>query len=266
MQATRSCSAILFQKTQSCGEKFDRILSTRFATVTVYPQVPLGIRYDLFTGQIAHVFVADSRKTGKEKQVAVVFVFGTLQSCRLKNPQFLLAEKGSRFRRSGIAVKCERIPRHKTVVERNFHHVIIPTIHVATYASRLRTADSFQIDVVLLDERLFQFEQRNMVEVVLVFQKGTKMTQYRPIAPPGTFRAIYADTFEKIIRVMFENLRKGPVSFSHTQPDVLDLFSRDVSIVIANRLIVFADLDADIVQMAVDAFRLDALAFDPSLL
>ena len=265
MQATRSCSAILFQKTQSCGEKFDRILSTRFATVTVYPQVPLGIRYDLFTGQIAHVFVADSRKTGKEKQVAVVFVFGTLQSCRLKNPQFLLAEKGSRFRRSGIAVKCERIPRHKTVVERNFHHVI-PTIHVATYASRLRTADSFQIDVILLDERLFQFEQRNMVEVVLVFQKGTKMTQYRPIAPPGTFRAIYADMFEKIIRVMFENLRKGPVSFSHTQPDVLDLFSRDVSIVIANRLIVFADLDADIVQMAVDAFRLDALAFDPSLL
>lgn len=232
----------------------------------MYPQVPLGVWYDLFASQIAHVFVADSRKTGKEKQVAVVFVFGTLQSCRLKNPQFLLAEKGSRFRRSGIAVKCERIPRHKTVVERNFHHVIIPTIHVATYASRLRTADSFQIDVVLLDERLFQFEQRNMVEVVLVFQKGPEMTQHRPIAPPGTFRAIYADTFEKIIRVMFENLRKGPVSFSHTQPDVLDLFSRDVGIVIANRLIVFADLDADIVQMAVDAFRLDALAFDPSLL
>ena len=227
----------------------------------MYPQVPLGIRYDLFTGQIAHVFVADFRKTGKEKQVAVVFVFGTLQSRRLKNPQFLLAEKGSRFRRA----KCERIPRHKTVVERNFHHVI-PTIHVATYASRLQMADSFQIDVVLLDERLFQFEQRNMVEVVLVFQKGPEMTQHRPIAPPGTFRAIYADTFEKIIRVMFENLHKGPVSFSHTQPDVLDLFSRDVSIVIANRLIVFADLDADIVQMAVDAFRLDALAFDPSLL
>ena len=227
----------------------------------MYPQVPLGIRYDLFTGQIAHVFVADFRKTGKEKQVAVVFVFGTLQSRRLKNPQFLLAEKGSRFRRA----KCERIPRHKTVVERNFHHVI-PTIHVATYASRLQMADSFQIDVVLLDERLFQFEQRNMVEVVLVFQKGPEMPEHRPIAPPGTFRAIYADTFEKIIRVMFENIHKSPVSFAHTQPGILDLFSRDVGIVIANRLIVFADLDADIVQMAVDAFRLDALAFDPSLL
>ena len=63
---------------------------------------------------------------------------------------------------------------------------------------------SFQIDVVLLDERLFQFEQRNMVEVVLVFQKGSEMPEHRPIAPPGTFRAIYADTFEKIIRVMFE--------------------------------------------------------------
>ena len=251
MQATRSCSAILFQKTQSCGEKFDRILSTRFAAVTVYPQVPLGIRYDLFTGQIAHVFVADFRKTGKEKQVAVVFVFGTLQSCR----------------RSGIAVKCERIPRHKTVVERNFHHVIIPTIHVATYASRLRTADSFQIDVVLLDERLFQFEQRNMVEVVLVFQKGPEMTQHRPIAPPGTFRAIYADTFEKIIRVMFENLRKSPRYRSPIPSQTfLTFFGRDVGIVIANRPIMFADLDADIVQMAVDAFRLDALAFDPSLL
>ena len=65
---------------------------------------------------------------------------------------------------------------------------------------------------------------------------------------------------------MFENIHKSPVSFAHTQPGILDLFSRDVGIVIANRLIVFADLDADIVQMAVDAFRLDALAFDPSLL
>ena len=228
----------------------------------MYPQVPLGIRYDLFTGQIAHVFVADFRKTGKEKQVAVVFVFGTLQSRRLKNPQFLLAEKGSRFRRA----KCERIPRHKTVVERNFHHVI-PTIHVATYASRLQMADSFQIDVVLLDERLFQFEQRNMVEVVLVFQKGPEMPEHRPIAPPGTFRAIYADTFEKIIRVMFENLRKSPRYRSPIPSQTfLTIFGRDVGIVIANRPIMFADLDADIVQMAVDAFRLDALAFDPSLL
>ena len=224
--------------------------------------MPLRVRYDLFTGQIAHVFVADFRKTGKEKQVAVVFVFGTLQSRRLKNPQFLLAEKGSRFRRA----KCERIPRHKTVVERNFHHVI-PTIHVATYASRLQMADSFQIDVVLLDERLFQFEQRNMVEVVLVFQKGSEMPEHRPIAPPGTFRAIYADTFEKIIRVMFENLRKSPRYRSPIPSQTfLTFFGRDVGIVIANRPIMFADLDADIVQMAVDAFRLDALAFDPSLL
>lgn len=228
----------------------------------MYPQVPLGIRYDLFTGQIAHVFVADFRKTGKERQVAVVFVFGTLQSRRLKNPQFLLAEKGSRFRRA----KCERIPRHKTVVERNFHHVI-PTIHVATYASRLQMADSFQIDVILLDERLFQFEQRNMVEVVLVFQKGPEMPEHRPIAPPGTFRAIYADTFEKIIRVMFENLRKSPRYRSPIPSQTfLTFFGRDVGIVIANRPIMFADLDADIVRMAVDAFRLDALAFDPSLL
>ena len=232
----------------------------------MYPQVPLGIRYDLFTGQIAHVFVADFRKTGKEKQVAVVFVFGTPQSCCLKNPQFLLAEKGSRFRRSGITVESERIPRHKTVVERNFHHVI-PTIHVATYASRLQMADSFQIDVVLLDERLFQFEQRNMVEVVLVFQKGPEMPEHRPIAPPGTFRAIYADTFEKIISVMFENLRKSPRYRSPIPSQTfLTFFGRDVGIVIANRPIMFADLDADIVQMAVDAFRLDALAFDPSLL
>lgn len=84
MQAVTELFRDIFQKTQSCREKFDHIFSSRLATVTVYPQVPLRVRYDLFTGQIAHVFVADSRKTGKEKQVAVVFVFGTLQSCRLK--------------------------------------------------------------------------------------------------------------------------------------------------------------------------------------
>ncbi len=128
-------------------------------------------------------------------------------------------------------------------------------------------ADSFQIDVVLLDERLFQFEQRNIVEVVLVFQKGPEMTQHRPIASPGTFRAIYADTFEKIIRVMFENLRKSPRYRSPIPSQTfLTFFGRDVGIVIANRPIMFADLNADIVRMTVDAFRLDALAFDPSLL
>ena len=65
---------------------------------------------------------------------------------------------------------------------------------------------------------------------------------------------------------MFENIHKSPVSFAHTQPGILDLFSRDVGIVIANRPIMFADQNADIVRMTVDAFRLDALAFDPSLL
>lgn len=85
MQAVTELFRDIFQKTQSRREKFDHIFSTRLAAVTVYPQVPLRVRYDLFTGQIAHVFVADSRKTGKKKQVAVVFVFGTLQSCRLKS-------------------------------------------------------------------------------------------------------------------------------------------------------------------------------------
>ena len=106
-----------------------------------------------------------------------------------------------------------------------------------------------------------------MVEVVLVFQKGSEMTQHRPIAPPGTFRAIYADTFEKIIRVMFENIRKSPRYRSPIPSQTfLTFFDRDVGIVIANRPIMFADLNADIVRMTVDAFRLDALAFDPSLL
>lgn len=143
MQAVTELFRDIFQKTQSRREKFDHIFSTRLATVTVYPQVPLGVRYDLFTGQIAHVFVADSRKTGKEKQVAVVFVFGILQSCRLKNPQFLLAEKSSRFLRSGITVESERITRHKTVVERNFHHVV-QTIYVAACAARLQWQTVFK--------------------------------------------------------------------------------------------------------------------------
>ena len=106
-----------------------------------------------------------------------------------------------------------------------------------------------------------------MVEVVLVFQKGPEMPEHRPIAPPGTSRAIYADTFEKIIRVMFENLRKSPRYRSPIPSQTfLTFFGRDVGIVIANRPIMFADLNADIVRMTVDAFRLDALAFDPSLL
>ena len=87
------------------------------------------------------------------------------------------------------------------------------------------------------------------------------MAERRPITPPGAFRAIYADTFEKIIRVMFENIYKSPVLFAHTQIGVLDLFGRNVGIVVANRLIVFADLNTDIIQMTIDALRLDAFAF-----
>ncbi|MBS5556831.1 MAG: hypothetical protein KHX27_10560 [Alistipes sp.] len=59
------------------------------------------------------------------------------------------------------------------------------------------------------------------------------------------------------MRLMFENL----LLFAHTQIGVLSLFGHDVGIVVANRLIVFADLNTDIIQIMVDALRLDAFAF-----
>lgn len=61
---------------------------------------------------------------------------------------------------------------------------------------------------------------------------------------------------------MFENL----LLFAHTQIGVLSLFGHDVGIVVANRLIVFADLNTDIIQIMVDALRLDAFAFGPPLI
>lgn len=163
-------------------------------------------------------------------------------------------------------IEGKGVARHPAVVERDFDNVF-QAFEITADGRRLEPQIGFKVDVVLLDERLFQFEQRNMVEVVLVFQKGSEMPEHRPIAPPGTFRAIYADTFEKIIRVMFENLRKSPRYRSPIPSQTfLTFFGRDVGIVIANRPIMFADLNADIVRMTVDAFRLDALAFDPSLL
>ena len=64
------------------------------------------------------------------------------------------------------------------------------------------------------------------------------------------------------MRLMFENL----LLFAHTQIGVLSLFGHDVGIVVANRLIVFADLNTDIIQIMVDALRLDAFAFGPPLI
>lgn len=81
------------------------------------------------------------------------------------------------------------------------------------------------------------------------------------IAFPCTIAAVDADTFLKIRGKLLENVEKHTVFLAETKVGIFDFLGRDERFMVADFLIVFADLCPDIIQVAVDAVGLDAATF-----
>nr|WP_278721400.1 hypothetical protein [Alistipes onderdonkii] len=80
---------------------------------------------------------------------------------------------------------------------------------------------------------------------------------------PNSITTIYTDALLIIAGKFFKRFQQHTVFISEAQICILDLLGRDERILITDGLIVFVDLGTDIIQMAVNAVGLNALAFTP---
>ncbi len=82
------------------------------------------------------------------------------------------------------------------------------------------------------------------------------------ISLPCFTYTIYAYPFFVVFGKFPKTLDERPVFLPEAQISVFDLICCNITVTVANILIMFIDLSPDIIQMAIDAVGLDAAAFD----
>ena len=75
-------------------------------------------------------------------------------------------------------------------------------------------------------------------------------------------RPINAYPFFEVFGKLLKTFDQRPVFLPEAQIGIFDLIGRNITVAVADLLIVFVDLPSDIIQVAVDAVGLDAAAFD----
>ena len=116
---------------------------------------------------------------------------------------------------------------HPAVVERDFDNVF-QAFEITADGRRLEPQIGFKVDVVLLDERLFQLRQRHIAHVILLTHESPQMVDGFIVAFPCTVAAVDADTFLEVAGEFLERFEKQPVFLSEAEIGILDLFGRNV--------------------------------------
>ena len=253
-------TSILIQNEQRIGQQFDDIFRLGLLAVAADPPIPVRILFELIVSQRRHVGITDTRETGEQEHVAVVILALVAQAGSHHTPKFILGQETTLRIRCRILVEGKRVAGHPAVVEGDLDHVF-KAFEIAADCGGFQTQNGFQIDMVLLDERLFKFGQRHIAHAVFFTHERTQMVDGFAVAFPCAVIAVDADTFTKIGGELLERFEKHAVFLAETEVGIFDLLGRDERIPVADSLIVLADLGTDIIQMTVDPVGLDAPAF-----
>ena len=124
-------------------------------------------------------------------------------------------------------IEGKGVARHPAVVERDFDNVF-QAFEITADGRRLEPQIGFKVDVVLLDERLFQLRLRHIAHVILLTHESPQMVDGFIVAVPCTVAAVDADTFLEVAGEFLERFEKQPVFLSEAEIGILDLFGRNV--------------------------------------
>ena len=124
-------------------------------------------------------------------------------------------------------IEGKGVARHPAVVERDFDNVF-QAFEITADGRRLEPQIGFKVDVVLLDERLFQLRQRHIAHVILLTHESPQMVDGFIVAVPCTVAAVDADTFLEVGSKLLERFEKQTVFLSEAEIGILDLFGRNV--------------------------------------
>lgn len=117
-----------------------------------------------------------------------------------------------------------------------------------------------EVDHELFDKIPLQLFERNVLDMVFVFEEGGKTVTAFAVIVIARIGAVFAHTFEEAGEVFVEGLQQQPAIVAHTEEGVADFFGRNIRITVAETLILLADIGFDILQLFVDALRFEASA------
>ena len=116
-----------------------------------------------------------------------------------------------------------------------------------------------EVDDELFDKIPLQLFERNVLDVVFVFEESGETPATQTVILVGGIGAVFAHTFEKACEVFVKSLQQQAAVVTHTEEGVANLFGRDIRITVAEALVLLADIGLDIFQLLVDALRFEAL-------
>ena len=240
------------------GKKFDTELHTRFLTLVDDPTSSVVVRMDVRMGKFHHVCMAQARKGAEDEDIPVDArpVVGELD-----------VHHGLQFRSGQIATfrvfrldiePGERVGRNPAVLIRRIGHQLQfldgrmnrPGTHILYRG---------EIGHEFFDKIPFQLFERNILDMVFVFEEGGQTAAAVAVVLIAGIGAGLADTFEEPRKVFVEGLQQQAAVIAHSQKGVANLFGRNVRIPVAETLILLADIGLDIFQFFIETLSFEAL-------
>ena len=211
----------------SYGEQFYPKLRTRFLTLVDNPPIPVTIRMNICVGQFCYVRMAQTRKSTEDKGIPVnacpvIGQFDVYDSLQFRSGQI------ATFQVLQPDIEpCERIGSNSAVFIRRIGH---QTQFLDPSADRSGSKTFYRGEVKdeFFDEIPFQLFERNVLDMVFVFEESGKTTASQAVILIGGISAILADTFEETRKVFVEGLQQQAAIVTHTEEGVADLFGRYV--------------------------------------
>ena len=243
----------------SYGEQFYPKLRTRFLTLVDNPPIPVTIRMNICVGQFCYVRMAQTRKSTEDKGIPVnacpvIGQFDVYDSLQFRSGQI------ATFQVLQPDIEpCERIGGNSAVFIRRIGH---QTQFLDPSADRSGSKTFYRGEVKdeFFDEIPFQLFERNVLDMVFVFEESGKTPASQAVILIGGISAILADTFEETRKVFVEGLQQQAAVIAHTEENVADSFCRDIRIPVAETLVLLADIGLDILQLLIDALGFETSA------
>ena len=85
-----------------------------------------------------------------------------------------------------------------------------------------------EVDHELFDKLPLQLFERNVLDMIFVFEEGGKTAAALAVVLIAGIGAVFAYTFEKACKIFVEGLQQQPAIVAHTEEGVADFFGRNV--------------------------------------
>ena len=241
----------------SGGKELDTELRTCLLPFVNDPMLPVIVRMDVRMGKFHHVRVAQARKGAKDEDVPVnaCSVIGELD---IHHGLQFRGRKVATFRvlRPDIEPR-ERIGGNPAVLIRRVGHQL-QLLECRMDRPGSKTLYRGEVDDELFHELPLQLFERNILDVVFVFEERGKAVTAFAVIVIARIGAVFAHTFEEPCKVFVEGLQQQAAVIAHTEEGVANLFGRDIRITVAEPLILFADIGFDVLQLFIEALGFEA--------